>query len=222
MHPLRVENAQQVQEILTVYSNFQKVSGLKVNIAITTILGINTPRQLLDDIAELTGITVVTEFRYLGLQIKANYAESRTATYEAVHASVQRKFEAINSSFVDLCHRRQLIQQIFLPSFNHIFMAFGHDPQWGEEIDKMIIKLLWTRKREGQVHKGRTLIAKKRLNMDFTYGGLKVFFSKEIADGLVLNTLQRLNMQQNAPEGQKTFKSKLMDKSLQRAMAPSL
>jgi hypothetical protein len=39
--------------------------------------------------------------------------------------------------------------------------------------------------------------------MDFTYGGLKVFFSKEIAEGLVLNTLQRLNMQQNAPEGKK-------------------
>jgi hypothetical protein len=222
LHPLKVENAQQVQEILTVYSNFQKVSGLKVNIAKTTILGINTPRELLDDIAELTGITVVTEFRYLGLQIKASYAESRAATYEAVHASVQRKFEAINSSFVDLFHRRQLIQQVFVPSFNHIFMAFGHDPQWGEEIDKMILKLLWTKKREGQVHKGRTLVAKKRLTMDYTYGGLKVFFSKEIAEGLVLNTLQRLNMQQGAPEGQKTFLLKLLDKTLQRAMAPSL
>ncbi len=82
-------------------------------------------------------------------------------------------------------------------------MAFGHDPQWGEEIDKMIIKLLWTRKTEGQVHKGWTLIAKKRLTMDFTYGELKVFLSKEIAELLVLNTLQRLNVQQNAPEGQK-------------------
>jgi hypothetical protein len=51
------------------------------------------------------------------------------------------------------------------------------------------------------VHKGRTLVAKKRLTMDFTYSGLKVFFSKEIAEGLVLNTLQRLNMQQDAPEG---------------------
>ena len=222
LHPLKVENAQQVQEILTVYSNFQKVSGLKVNIAKTTILGINTPRELLDEIAELTGITVVTEFRYLGLQIKASYAGSRAASYEAVHASVQRKFEAINSSFADLFHRRQLLQQVFIPSFNHIFMAFGHDPQWGEEIDKMILKLLWTKKRDGRVHKGRTLVAKKRLTMDFTYGGFKVFFSKEIAEGLVLNTLQRLNIQQNAPEGQKTFLAKLMDKSLQGALAPSL
>jgi hypothetical protein len=111
---------------------------------------------------------------------------------------------------------------VFVPSFNHIFMAFGHDPQWGEEIDKMILKLLWTKKREGQVHKGRTLVTKKRLTMDYTYGGLKVFFSKEIAEGLVLNTLQRLNMQQGAPEGQKTVLLKLLDKTLQRAMAPSL
>jgi hypothetical protein len=58
--------------------------------------------------------------------------------------------------------------------------------------------------------------------MDFTYCGLKVFFSKEIVEGLVLNTLQRLNMQQNALEGQKTFIFKLLDGSLQRAMAPSL
>ncbi len=59
--------------------------------------------------------------------------------------------------------------------------------------------------RVGQVHNGRTLVAKKRLIMDFTYGGLKVFFSKEIAVRLVLNILQRLNMQQDAPKGQKHF-----------------
>jgi hypothetical protein len=61
---------------------------LKVNIAKTTILGINTPRELLDDVAELTGITIVTELRYLGLQIKASYANSRATKYKAVHASM--------------------------------------------------------------------------------------------------------------------------------------
>ncbi len=146
-----------------------------------------------------------TEFRYLGLQIKASYAKSRAATYKAVHASVQRKFEAVNSSFLDLFHRRQPIQQIFLPSFNHIFMAFEHDPHFGEEIVKMILKVLRAKKREGQVHTGRTLVAKKRFTVDFTYGRIKVFFSREIALGLVLNTLQRLNMQQNALEGQTNY-----------------
>ncbi len=87
LHLLKVENGQQVQQILIVCSNFQKVNGLKVNIAKTTILGNKNPRELLDDIAELTGNTIVTVFRYFGLQIKASYAESRAATYKAVHAS---------------------------------------------------------------------------------------------------------------------------------------
>ncbi len=38
----------------------------------------------------------------------------------------------------------------------------------------------------------------------------------------MLNTLQRLNMQQDAPEGQKTFLLKLLNRTLQGAMAPSL
>ncbi len=38
----------------------------------------------------------------------------------------------------------------------------------------------------------------------------------------MLNTLQRLNMQQYAPEGQKTFLLKLLNRTLQGAMAPSL
>jgi hypothetical protein len=79
----------------------------------TTILDITNPRKLLDDIAELTGITIVTKFRYLGLQIKSSYVKSRAATYEAVHASMQWKFEAINSPFVDLFPRQQLIRQVF-------------------------------------------------------------------------------------------------------------
>jgi hypothetical protein len=51
----------------------------------------------------------------------------------------------------------------------------------------MFLMLLWIKKREGQVQKGRTLVAKKQLNMDFTYGRLKVFFSKNKAEGQVLN-----------------------------------
>ncbi len=29
-------------------------------------------------------------------------------------------------------------------------MDFRHDPQWGEEIDKMILELLWTKKTGAQ------------------------------------------------------------------------
>jgi hypothetical protein len=46
----------------------------------------------------------------------------------------------------------------------------------GEEIDKMILKL-WARKREGQVHRGRTLIAKKTANYGFYLRWTQSFLS---------------------------------------------
>ncbi len=66
------------------------------------------------------------------------------------------------------------------------------------------------------------MLKKERLTIDFTYGELKVFFCKEIAEGLVLNALQMLSMQQNALGGQKIFIFKLLGRSLQRARAPNL
>jgi hypothetical protein len=56
-------------------------------------------------------------------------------------------------------------------------MAFGHDPQWGKEIDKMILKLLWTRKREGQVHRRRTHIVKKTAYYEFHLWWTQSFLS---------------------------------------------
>ncbi len=47
LHPLKVQNAAEIMDILAVYNDFQNISGLKINICKTTILGINRPRQLL-------------------------------------------------------------------------------------------------------------------------------------------------------------------------------
>ncbi len=165
----------QVQEILTVYSNFQKVSGLKVNIVKTTILGINTPRQRINGIAELTGITVVTSLGIWDYKSKHLMpSPEQPHTRQCMPATQIRSYQLLLCGFF---HRWQLIQQVLLNSFNHIFMAFGHDQQWGEEIDKMIIKLLWTKKREGQVHRGRTLIAKKTAYYEFYLWWTQSFLS---------------------------------------------
>ena len=41
-------------------------------------------------------------------------------------------------------HRKQLIQQVILPSFNHCYMTLGYDQDSGSKLDKQVIKLLWT------------------------------------------------------------------------------
>ena len=65
----------QIMDIFRVYSDFEKVSGLKIALNKTVIMGINTPPQLLQEIAEITGIQVVESFRYLGVEIRQDYSQ---------------------------------------------------------------------------------------------------------------------------------------------------
>ncbi len=71
-------------DILEVYNKYQEVSGHTVSISKTSILGINTDPELMQEIARTTGIQIVDGFRYLGVQIRALYKDSRDAPYGAV------------------------------------------------------------------------------------------------------------------------------------------
>ena len=62
---------------MKVYKDFQKVSGLQVSREKTVILGVNTDPRFLQEIGRETGIEVVTQFRYLGVQITGTYEGTR-------------------------------------------------------------------------------------------------------------------------------------------------
>ena len=139
----------QIMDIFRVYSDFEKVSGLKIALNKTVIMGINTPPQLLQEIAEITGIQVVESFRYLGVEIKQTYLECKEASFQKTYENLERKFDRINSTYLDLMHKRQLINMAILPAFNHIFMAFGFDERWGGIIDKKSVKFTLDSKKWG-------------------------------------------------------------------------
>ena len=120
--------------ILDVYKKYQEVSGLTVSLEKTAILGINTDPIFLQEAARVTGIQVVTSSRYLGIQIHPTYAESKRASYASVCEGLIAKMNRIYSSKVDLFHRRQLIRTVVIPSYNHVYMTFGHCEEAGDRI----------------------------------------------------------------------------------------
>jgi hypothetical protein len=65
--------------------------------------------------------------------------QSKTASFAAVMESLGTKYDRISSSYVDLFHRRQLIQTVFCPSINHVFMAFGLNTLVGSTIYRMVV-----------------------------------------------------------------------------------
>ncbi len=195
LHALNASNARQIVDILEVYNKYREVSGLTVSILKTSILCINTDPELMQEITRITGIQAVDGFRYLGVQIRASYNRSRDASYNAVHEEITAKCNKLYASKVDLFHRRQIIKTVVIPSYNHIFMSFGPSEEACEKIDREIIKLLWNKKIGGECKRGRRLVAKHRLDASYEMGGLKMDFTTEIANGLILNGLQRIRQQ---------------------------
>jgi hypothetical protein len=119
----------------------------------------------------------------LGVEIRQTYLECKEASFQKTYDNLERKFDRINSTYIDLMHKRQLINMAILPAFNHIFMAFGFDERWGDIIDKNMLQLLWTQRSGGMVKQKRKLVAKKRINASYEMGGLKMNFTEQIAHG---------------------------------------
>jgi len=222
LHPLNVTNAGQVGAIIDVYKKFKEVSGLQISIEKTKILCINTDPALMQEISDLTGVGVVNKLRFLGVEIRATYSESLKESFKTVDEGVQAKYDRINSAFLDLFHRRQLICSVLLPSYNHLFMAFGVQQDICDNLDKMVVKLLWTKKRGGQVKQGRRLVARGRIGASHQMGGLQVDSARVTARSLLLNTFQRLMAQSDLEPQQRTFMWELLRRDLEAIHAPGL
>jgi hypothetical protein len=67
---------------------------------------------MLREISSLTGIQVVTEFKYLGVQIHATYQKCKEASFGAVHEGITAKCNRLYTSKIDLFHRRQIINAV--------------------------------------------------------------------------------------------------------------
>jgi hypothetical protein len=89
-------------------------------------------------------------------------------------------------------------------------MAFGPCEEYSKKLDDEIIKLMWTRKVDGQTKQGRRMVARKRVAASYDMGGLKMDFSRETAQGLLLNGLQRVRNQAAYDNDRQNFLYRLL------------
>ncbi len=120
-----MHNAQQIIDILEVYSKYQEVSGLTVSLAQTSIIGINTDPELFQELTRHTGIQVVREFRYFRVQICTSYKLSMSTSYKVVHERITAKCSRLYASRVDPFSPRQIIKSVVIPSCGYFYMSFG-------------------------------------------------------------------------------------------------
>jgi hypothetical protein len=111
---------------------------------------------------------------------------------------------------------------VVIPSYKHIFKSFGPCEEACKKLDGEITSLLWNRKTAGETKKGRRLVAKNRIGASYEMGGLKMDFTTEIANGLILNGLQRLKAQGRLGEEDRSFLFTLLNKAVRTTNLLSL
>jgi hypothetical protein len=190
MSVLSITCEQQVVALLEVFRDFEKVTGLKINLGKSECLIVNTEQRIKEAI-ERSGIKVVETMRYLGVHIRNTYEGSKVESYERIKEMIAAKCERIKTAGGTIFKKKALINMGIIPVYNHIAMVFGAEENFSQWVSGKIVEALWQRKREGQTKQGRRLIGKYKLEASHEMGGLKLINTDVMAKGLLLNYLDK-------------------------------
>jgi hypothetical protein len=100
----------------------------------------------------------------------------------------------------DVLHRAVLINVALVPIYNHVFMALQVGKSYTDELQKEILKFLWTRQLDGQTKQKRRLVAKTGLGAGLEMGGLGLQPIEHTVQGFQQNLVQKIYKKANRPE----------------------
>jgi len=188
---LSLTSSQDLLPIVNTYDDYQKVSGLKVNINKTAALCINTPADIIQGIQHL-GINTPEHIKHLGIHLGKTIESTIEETMRQISPkTIQRRILATTPP-TDILHRATLIRTAFLPIYNHVFMAIPITSEHSNILHKETLKFLWTRQREGQTIQKRIRVSKRRIAAEFDMGGLKIPHPMDVITGFQQNLIQRI------------------------------
>jgi hypothetical protein len=218
--PLAIQRADQIHSILEVYEQYTGVSGLNVNVSKTTALCINTSRDVQEGL-EQAGLALTNTAKHLGIHLAPTIEATVEATMAAIDPkAIERRILATTPP-TDMLHRALLVNIAFTPIYNHVFMALPITSNYTDELQKAILKLLWTRQIEGQTKQKRRLVARGRLGAGLAMGGLGIQPVENTVEGFQQNLLQRIYKRVNQAASNSLLPN-LLNRLLVRIHRPSL
>ncbi len=189
--PLAQQHVQQIQPILQLYEQYIGVSGLNINVRKSTALCINTDRDIQEGL-ERAGLTITNSAKHLGIHLAPTIDATVEATMVAIDPkAVERRILATTPP-TDMLHRALLVNLAFIPIYNHVFMALPMSCNHIDELQKAVIKMLWTRQVDGQTKQKQRLVARSRLGAGLEIGGLGVQPLENTVQGFQQNLLQKI------------------------------
>jgi len=220
LNPLRLSNAEEVRPLLQLYSEYQQVSGLNINIRKSQALCINTSPAVTAGLREL-GIETPEHIKHLGLYLGKNIQDTVTETMRQIDPKALKRRIFATTPPTDLLHRALLLNTAYIPMYNHVFMALPTLKNQGDALQKEVLSFLWTRQVDGNTVGKRRLVAKDRIAASHSMGGLQVQHPAEHAGSLQLNLIQKI-YHDTRNNQRKSILPLLLSELLRRVNRPTL
>jgi hypothetical protein len=175
------------------------VSGLNINVRKSTALCINTNREIEEGLTQ-AGLAVSLSSKHLGIHLAKTIEATVKATMEAIDSKAIKRRILATTPPTDVLHRATLINMALIPIYNHVMMALPVGKRYIDELQKEVLKFLWTRQQEGQSKQKRRLVAKTRIGAGLEMGGLGIQPIENTAQGFEQNLVQKIYKKANQPE----------------------
>ena len=172
---------------LKILEAFRSMSGLKVNLTKSTLLGINTDEALIQDWALRSGCAVGTwPIKYLGLPLGGN--PRKKVFWEPVLTKVAKRLDGWKKAYLSRGGRLTLIQSV-LSSLPIYYLSIFKAPKTVIfSMEKMIRDFFWE---GGDLGGGEHLVSWKTVCLDKSRGGLGIGNLEQRNKALLMKWLWR-------------------------------
>jgi hypothetical protein len=176
---------------LQLYSDYQQVSGLNINIRKSQALCINTSPEVVAGLRDL-GIETPEHIKHLGLYLGKNIQDTVMETMRQIDPKALKRRIFATTSPTYLLHRDLLLNTAYIFIYNHVFMTLPRLKNQGDALQKEVLNFLWTRQADGNTVGKRRMVAKNRKAASHSLGGLQVQHPAEHAGSLQFNLIHRI------------------------------
>jgi hypothetical protein len=135
LNPLRLSTADEIRPLLQLYSEYQQVSGLNINIRKSQSLCINTPQEVIAGLQDL-GIETPEYIKHLGLFLGKNIQDPVAETMRQIDPKALKRRILATTPPTDLLHPALLLNTAYIPIYNHVFMALPTLKSQGNALQK--------------------------------------------------------------------------------------
>ena len=136
-----------IQEIIQLFKDFQKASGLAINVEKTQAVKLGISNSNRDEICPILEIPYIQKFKLLGIKFSTNLEEMYELNFRDKIINIKKLIQIYQGRNFSLMGRITLVKMHMLPKLVHVLTVLPTiNPKYIGEISSILTKFIWNNK----------------------------------------------------------------------------